>query len=148
MNETMTTEAEELLMDVIKQKGDFIKETQSSDKENIQATEQFIKCMTIYRDLQKDADEGYLEQQRIDNEKKKNEDEAFAARKAEMQKDLFDKFRIGLEAASLTLTGLGLIMSFINLHEYQEINLESVMTNKDAVKAADSLFGTMFRRLG
>ena len=74
MYETMT-EAEELLMDVIKQKGDFIKGTQSNDKDNIQATDQFIKCMTIYRDLQKDADEGDLEQQRINNEKKKNEDE-------------------------------------------------------------------------
>ena len=142
MEENNTIDLQTMLFEVLKQKRDYIiEESSCGTKENSQATEEFLKGMNIYRDLQKDADDTYLEQQRVDNEVETN-------RKAEKQKERFDWFRIGVDGATLVLTGLGLYLSFKTLEEYQEINLNTVITNKDAVKAADNLFSSIFRRIG
>lgn len=129
-----------MLYDVAKQKHDYILETDGSDKNNQIATEEFVKCMEVYRELQKDSDDCFLENRRIDNDVETN-------RNSEKQRIWFDRFKIAIEAGTLVLTGVGLIMSFKTLNEYQEINLESVIRNKDAVKSANNLFDSMFRRL-
>ncbi len=129
-----------MLYNVAKQKHDYILETDGSDKNNQIATEEFVKCMEVYRELQKDSDDCFLENRRIDNDVETN-------RNSEKQRIWFDRFKIAIEAGTLVLTGLGLIMSFATLREYQEINLESVIRNKDAVKSANNLFDSMFRRL-
>ena len=129
-----------MLYDVAEQKHDYILETDSGSKENQVATDDFIKCMNVYRDLQKDTDDSYLENRRIDNEVETN-------RNSEKQRIWFDRFRVALDAGTLVLTGVGLVLSFATLKEYQDINLNTVITNKDAVKHADNLFNTMFRRL-
>lgn len=129
-----------MLYDVAKQKHDYILETDGSDKNNQIATEEFVKCMEVYRELQKDSDDCFLENRRIDNDVETN-------RNSEKQRVWFDRFKIAIEAGTLVLTGVGLIMSFKTLNEYQEINLESVIRNKDAVKSANNLFDSMFRRL-
>jgi hypothetical protein len=129
-----------MLYDVAEQKHDYILETESGSKENQAATDDFIKCMNVYRDLQKDTDDSYLENRRIDNEVETN-------RNSEKQRIWFDRFRVALDAGTLVLTGVGLVLSFATLKEYQDINLNTVITNKDAVKHADNLFNTMFRRL-
>ena len=129
-----------MLYDVAKQKHDYILETDGSDKNNQIATEEFVKCMEVYRELQKDSDDCFLENRRIDNDVETN-------RNSEKQRVWFDRFKIAIEAGTLVLTGVGLIMSFATLREYQEINLESVIRNKDAVKSANNLFDSMFRRL-
>jgi hypothetical protein len=129
-----------MLYDVAEQKHDYILETESGSKENQIATDDFIKCMNVYRDLQKDTDDSYLENRRIDNEIETN-------RNSEKQRIWFDRFRVALDAGTLVLTGVGLVLSFATLKEYQDINLNTVITNKDAVKHADNLFNTMFRRL-
>lgn len=141
MEENNTIDLQNMLFEVAKQKRDYIlNESECGTKENSQATEEFIKCMNVYRDLQKDTDDTYLEQQRVNNEIETN-------RKAEKQKERFDWFRIGMDGATLLLTGVGLYLSFKTLEEYQEINLNTVITNRDAVKAADNLFSSMFRRI-
>jgi hypothetical protein len=129
-----------MLYDVAKQKHDYILETDDGDKSNQIATEEFVKCMEVYRELQKDSDDCFLENRRIDNDVETN-------RKSEQQRIWFDRCKIVIEAGTLVLTGVGLIMSFATLREYQEINLESVIRNKDAVKSANNLFDSMFRRL-
>lgn len=129
-----------MLYDVAEQKHDYILETDSGSKENQVATDDFIKCMNVYRDLQKDTDDSYLENRRIDNEVETN-------RNSEKQRIWFDRCRVVLDAGTLVLTGVGLVLSFATLKEYQDINLNTVITNKDAVKHADNLFNTMFRRL-
>ncbi len=141
MEENNTIDLQNMLFEVAKQKRDYIINSDCGTKENGQVTKEFIDCMSIYRDLQKDTDDTYLEQQRIDNEVETN-------RKAEKQKELFDKFRIGVDVTTVILTGVGLFLSFKTLQEYQEINLNTVITNKDAVKAADNLFSSIFRRIG
>lgn len=132
----------EMLYEVAEQKRDYIlNESECGSKDNSIATNEFIECMKVYRDLQKDADDCYLEQRRIDNEVETN-------RNSEKQRVWFDRIKLGLEAGTLVLTGVGLVMSFVSLHEYQEINLNTVITNKDAINHADGLFNSMFRRLG
>ena len=69
MEENNTIDLQNMLFEVAKQKRDYIlKESECGTKENSQATEEFIKCMNVYRDLQKDTDDTYLEQQRVNNE--------------------------------------------------------------------------------
>lgn len=129
-----------MLYNVAKRKHDYILETDNSDKNNQIATEEFVKCMEVYRELQKDSDDCFLENRRIDNDVETN-------RNSEKQRIWFDRFKIALEAGTLVLNGVGLIMSFAILREYQEINLESVIRNKDAVKSANNLFDLTFRKL-
>ena len=134
----------DMLYNVAEAKSNYILENNGVDEgseESNKATTDFIKCAEILRDLEKNENDRILEEKRIENETITN-------RKAEQQKDRFDTIRLALEAGTLVLTGIGLVMSFKTLNEYQEINLESVITNKDAVKAADGLFNTMFRRIG
>ena len=129
-----------MLYNVAKQKHDYILETDGSDKNNQIATEEFVKCMEVYRELQKDSDDCFLENRRIDNDVETN-------RNSEKQRIWFDRFKIAIEAGTLVLNGVALIMSFEVLKEYQEINLESVIRNKDAVKSANNLFDSISRRL-
>jgi hypothetical protein len=133
----------DMLYNVAEWKSNYIldADVEEGSEESNRATTDFIKCAEILRDLEKNENDRILEEKRIENE-------AMTNRKAEEQKDRFDTIRLALEAGTLVLTGIGLVMSFKTLNEYQEINLESVITNKDAVKAADGLFNTMFRRIG
>lgn len=151
----------DMLYNVAEWKSNYILDAsvEEGSEESNRATTDFIKCAEILRDLEKNENERVLEEKRIERDLEKSEkdrileaarieNETITNRKAEQQKDRFDTIRLALEAGTLVLTGIGLVMSFKTLNEYQEINLESVITNKDAVKAADGLFNTMFRRIG
>lgn len=148
----------DMLYDVAKRKKKKIFDTDEGTNENKQATKEFIDCIKAYRDLQKDGDDFYLETQKIKNdfENKKAdreieaarvENETKSARRSEEQKDRFDICKIALEAAGVGLSGIGLIMSFVVLTKYQDINLESVISNRDAVGHADSLFNSIWRKI-
>jgi hypothetical protein len=139
MSEVNINDLATMLYDVCEQKRDYILSSECGAKENSQATEDFIKCANVIRDLQKDADETDLEQQRIDNERDSNA-------RTDAQKEKFDMLRLGIEGAGVILTGVGLVMSFVKLKEFQEINLESVITNKDAVRSAEGLFDFLFKK--
>lgn len=147
----------EMLYSVAKQKKEIIDNTEN-DAENERATKEFLDCCKTYQALQRDADNVFLEREKMEREEQsKTEDreleasridnEKRAAVKAEDQKDRFDKWRIGLEIAGFTVTTVATILSFKVLNNYQEINMNTVIQNKDAVREAGNLFNKLaFRK--
>lgn len=131
----------DMVYDVIVEQHDYILKGQQGSKEIKEATESFNNSVKNYRDLQKDTDDFELEKSRIDNE-------AYANRKAEAERAWFDKYKIAIEAVGVVGTVAGVVMSYVVLKNYQEINMNSVITNKDAVGAADKLFNSLCRKLG
>ena len=131
----------DMVYDVIVEQHDYILNGQQGSKEMKEATEAFNNSVKNYRDLQKDTDDFELEKSRIDNE-------AYANRKSEEERAWFDKYKIAIEAVGVVGTVAGVVMSYVVLKNYQEINMNSVITNKDAVGAADKLFNSLCRKLG